>query len=45
MDVIKLAAAILLAVALWGVFFRLIGNFTEKLRVGIRKVIKYLNND
>lgn len=45
MEVIKLAAAILLAVALWGVFFRLTGNLVEKLRLGIRKAIKYMNND
>ena len=45
MDALKMAAAIVLAVALWGVFFRLIGNIIENLRLGILKLIKFINNE
>lgn len=45
MDVIKLAAAIVLAIALWAVFFRLFGNIVENLRMVIRRIIKYMNNE
>lgn len=45
MDVIKLAAAIVLTIALWGVFFRLFGNVVENVRRGIRRIIKYMNNE
>ena len=45
MDVIKLAAAIVLTIALWGVFFRLLGNVIENVRRGIRRIIKYMNNE
>lgn len=45
MDVVKLAAAIILTVALWGVFFRLFGNVVENVRLVIRRIIKYMNNE
>lgn len=45
MDILKLAAAIILTIALWGVFFRLFGNVVENVRMGIRRIIKYMNNE
>ena len=45
MEIIKLAAAIVITVALWGVFFRLFGSVIENVRLAIRRIIKYMNNE